>query len=399
MQTAKITAFVFGLALVSSACGDSMSALNPTAPSSLSPDAVNVEAGANGVAGAMGNGPKPGNGNGSGNTNGNGNGNGGGQTPSLTSAPVETRVQFEGTVDEVGSGWIKVSGQVVKVTSQTVIRHGELRYDASALDAGDRVHVEGRRSESDGVVSVVADEIKLQNDGEGSETEPPPPSPSGVLSVRVVDAAAVEGTTDTATLELTRSGDSSLTDQELTVSLTWSGAATHGNDFDALTSVKFAARELTANVVVKALPDSAAEGAEAVTLTLTAPASYALGTQAAATVTINDPAAPPAPSVPTVTVAADLSTVNFDTGGVGIFVVKRNGDLSKSLTVTVSVGGSAAGAYGSFLGPLVPFDPFQETASVLFVLDGTTGDVVLTLVDGAAYNPGTPASATITVTP
>ena len=148
MQTAKLPAFVFGLALVTSACGDSMSSLNPTAPSSLSPGSSNVLAGAEVTSGSMSKGPKPG--------NGNGNSNGNGQAPSNTHAPVETRVQFEGTLDAVGDGTITIKGQAIKVTPQTVIRHGDRRYSLSALQRGDRVHVSATRTENNGVVSFAA---------------------------------------------------------------------------------------------------------------------------------------------------------------------------------------------------------------------------------------------------
>lgn len=392
MQTAKITAFVFGLALVSSACGDSMSALNPTAPSSLSPDAVNIEAGANGVAGAMGNGPKPG--------NGNGNGNGGGQTPSSTTGPIETRVQFEGTIDAKGDNSLTVGSQVVKVTSQTVIRKGDLRYDFSALVKGDRVHVDAMRSDDNGVVSVEAREIKLQNPGEGGETVPPPPPPAGSLSVVAVDAAAEEGPANTGTFRVTRSGDAALLALPLTVSFTLGGTATHGSDYNASTSVSFDGGVLNADVVVTALADNVTEGSEAVTLTLSAVAPYTVGANASATVTITDPPAPPAPAVPAVSVRADSNSISTE-GSVGAFFFTRSGDLSQPLTITFSVSGTAGSAYAHWLGTSLTFpaNDGEEFVSFLAMPGDAVGTVIVTVLDGAAYNPGTQPSATITITP
>ena len=402
MQTAKIRAFVFGLALVTTACGDSMSSLNPTAPSSLKPGSLSVEADeANGVAGSMGNGPKPGNtGNGNGNgNNGNGNGNGGGQTPSSSSGPVETRVQLEGTIDAVGNDSITVNGQVVKVNAQTVIRHGDLRYGFSALSAGDRVHVNAMRSESNGVVTMVATEVKLQNEGEGGETEPPPPPPpAGSLSVVAVDAAAQEGS-DNATFRITRSGDASLLALPLTLSFNFGGNATRGVDYNAPTSVEFAGGALTADVLVTALADNLAEVSEAVTLTLSAVAPYTVGSNASATVNIADP---PAPAV---SVAASTSTVSQnhpDGFTFGAFVFTRSGDRSAAITLSFTVGGSAGGAYAAdLLATPVTFAAGQESASVAFLTfpGHATGTVVVTVNAGPGYAPGTPASATVTVTP
>ena len=81
MHTVKIVSLIFGFALAAAACGDSKSSLNPTAPSALSADSVNVEADGAALSGSMAKGPKPGNGNGNGgNGNGNGNGNSGGNS-------------------------------------------------------------------------------------------------------------------------------------------------------------------------------------------------------------------------------------------------------------------------------------------------------------------------------
>ena len=402
MQTAKITAFVFGLALVSSACGDSMSALNPTAPSSLSPDSVKIEAGADGVAGAMGNGPKPGNGKG----NGNGNGNGNSQTPSLTTGPVETRVQLQGTVDAKGDSSITVNNQVVKVTSQTVIRKGDLRYEFSGLRTGDQVHVDAMRSDNNGVVSVEAKEIKLQNPGEGGEVPPPPPPPlAGSLSVAAVDGAAEEGPSNTGLFRITRSGDADLLKLPLELSLSFAGNATHGSDYNAPLSVKFEANALSADVLVTALADTFTEGTEEVMLTLSAVAPYTVGANGSAKVNIADPPAPPAPVVAVVSVRAQETTISHShPDGIvfGVYEFTRTGDMSSAFTLNISVSGSAGHAYaGELLGSPVSFGPNQATASFFFMtFEGlATGTVVVTVNDTAAYNPGQSASATVTINP
>ena len=105
---------------------------------------------------------------------------------------------------------------------------------------------------------------------------------------------------------ITRSGDSSLLALPLTLSLTFGGSATQGDDYTAPTSVSFAANVATADVLVTARVDTAAEVSETVTLTLAPVAPYTLGANASASVTIADP---PAPAVPAVSVAANASTV------------------------------------------------------------------------------------------
>ena len=389
MQTAKLPAFVFGLALVTSACGDSMSSLNPTAPSSLSPDGANVLAGAEVTSGSMGNGPKP------------GNGNGNGQAPSTNKGPVETRVQFEGILDAVGDGTITIKGQAIKVTPQTVIRHGDLRYGLSALQRGDRVHVSATRTDTNGVVSFEAVEIKLQNPGEdvsGEEPPPPPPAPTGSVSIVALDADAVEGDTDKAVFRLTRSGDASLLTSPLTVSFDLTGSAVSGVDY-SLTAATFAANVATVDVELSAVADGSAEGPETVVLTLTGAAPYTVGSPASATVNIADP---PAPAGATVSVAAQASTIhNGMDFAFGVFVLTRTGDLSAPMTVDYAVSGSAAGAYGPELGVSLTFPANDAEETVFFMaFPGTAiGTVTVTVLDGAAYNPGSSPSATITVSP
>src|SRR5688572_22559832 len=199
MQTRMNWTLVVATAVFAAACGDS-SSFNPTAPSALSSD-TNVAADAADLeAGSMGNGPKPpnnGNGNGGG---GNGNGNGNGdqpRTPTNTSppptAPVppgKAKVEIEGLISAVGGGSITVRGQVVTVTPNTVIRHGNRRFEFSDLVVGDRVHVSAARVTSTGTGALAtstleAQEIKVQNPGDGDEGE----EPSALVSVAALDAS------------------------------------------------------------------------------------------------------------------------------------------------------------------------------------------------------------------
>ena len=240
-------------AVVIPACADSKSSLNPTAPSAISANTVNSEAGVvvdageshtnggngngngnsgggngngngggnsgpgNGNGGGGGN-SGPGNGGGGGNTgpgngggggnSGPGNGGGGGNTgpgngtvtpPTNTSPnpappvpPVHSKLEIEGLITAVGVASITVNGQVVLVTADTEIRHGSRHFALSDLRVGDRVHVKATRITSTGpgaTTTVQANEIKLQNRDDDDDDDD---DDEAVVFVIASDASASE---------------------------------------------------------------------------------------------------------------------------------------------------------------------------------------------------------------
>ena len=204
MQMLRLSwSVVLAGAVMTAACGDSNSSLNPTAASAVSSSSLNADAGDEGAessATAKGGNGK-GNGNGNGNTNDGGNngrgappstpGSGGGPgnispgAPGNTSpaAPGLQKVEIEGLVMSVGTDSLTVNDQTVLVTSETVIRHGDQLFTLSQLNVGDRVHVRATRVQAAGadvdvaaVESLQATEIKLQNPvgvGDGEESSVP----------------------------------------------------------------------------------------------------------------------------------------------------------------------------------------------------------------------------------
>ena len=204
MQMLRLSwSVVLAGAVMTAACGDSNSSLNPTAPSAVSSSSLNADAGDEGAessATAKGGNGK-GNGNGNGNTNDGGNngrgappstpGSGGGPgnispgAPGNTSpaAPGLQKVEIEGLVMSVGTDSLTVNDQTVLVTSETVIRHGDQLFTLSQLNVGDRVHVRATRVQAAEaevgetvVESLQATEIKLQNPvgvGDGEESSVP----------------------------------------------------------------------------------------------------------------------------------------------------------------------------------------------------------------------------------
>jgi hypothetical protein len=426
MHTAKIVSvsLMFGLALIATACGDSKSSLNPTAPSALSADSLSVEADAAAAeSGAMANGPKPGNGNGNGNGNnggGNGNGNGGGgngngngnqpRTPTNTSpttptapvAPGKSKVEFEGLLQAVGGGSITVNGQVITVTLETVIRHGNRTFELSDLHVGDRVHVRAMRvaPPADGSTVLVettlqASVILVQNPGDA--TDPGEGEDDGLVSVAAFDASAVEGVANNGVFRLTRTGTLAQLASSLTVTFTLTGTAANGVDYTSVPlSATFEPNQSSVDVTIAPLVDNTVEGGETVVLTLTDVAPFELGSPIAATVTITDSANP------LVSVTATDATAR-ESGDTGRFVLVRTGNLASQLTVTITLTGAAVnGTDYDVVETTVTFAANMPTANVFIipVADAVTDpseSVILTVVDGASYDLGASSTATVTI--
>ena len=397
MQTRMKWMLVVVAAVIAAACGDSMSSLNPTAPSALSPATLKVEANAADVpAGTMGNGPKPGNANGNGNGNGNGGAGNGNQQPT---PPGRAKVEIEGLIDAVGGGSITVNSQKALVTAATVIRHGNRPVELLALRVKDRVHLRANRIEPTAAgVALEATEIHVQNPGDGDVALPPaPPAPTSQVSVSANDPDAGENG-NPGVFRLARSGDAS---SSLTVSFSLTGSATDGVDYESLpTTVMFPGGLATVDVTLTPKTDSLVEGNESATLTVMAGAGYELGSPSSATVNIADHVVP---AGPVVTVLATDPQATEDMSLFGIFELRRTGDLSQPLTVTVSFGGTASvDDYQDPGGVTVTFNAFEATATVVvianqdFQAEGAE-TVILTVVDGDGYDPGAPATATVTI--
>ena len=418
MQTRKWSwSLILAGAVVTAACGDSKSSLNPTAPSAISADnTLSAEAGDEG--GEYSTNAKPDNGNGNGNGNGNngggnGNGNGGGgngnqpRTPTNTSPgpttpvpPGKAKVEIEGLISAAGGGMITVRGQVVTVTPDTVIRHGNRRFEFSDLSVGDRVHVRATRVTSTGsgapasASTLEAQEIKLQNPGDADDGE----EPSALVSVIAFDASASEAGVNPGSFRLTRTGDSTQLGSALAVSFTLNGTALHGTDYATVPlTATFLAGQPTVDVQVTPIVDAFAEGSETVVLTLTTvPAPYELGSPVSATVDLSDAANP----IVSVT-ASDPSA--SESGDAGAFTFTRSGSLAAPLEVTIVLSGSATPGFDYLPVPTaVTFLAGQAAATVSVVpLTDAAPDlsetVIVTIVDGAAYDLGAVSTATVTI--
>jgi len=182
----------------------------------------------------------------------------------------------------------------------------------------------------------------------------------------------------------------------LTVSFSLAGTATNGVDYLSLPlTATFLAGQDTVDVVVTPLADVLVEGSETVVLTLTNVNPYALGTPVSATVTITE--------MPVVTVTAFDSSASETGPDPGTFRLLRDGSTAAPLTVTYTLTGTATnGTDYQLLTLTATFLAGQSTVDVVVtplvdaVAEGSES-VILTVTDGAAYDLGSPSSATVTI--
>jgi hypothetical protein len=219
------------------------------------------------------------------------------------------------------------------------------------------------------------------------------------VTVSATDSAAGEPGSGlgSGTFTFSRTGS---TAAGLTVSFTVGGTATSGSDYVNLgSSVTFAAGSSTVTKTVSVLDDAVVEPVETVIATLAAGVGYNVGSPSSATVNItsDDP--------PVITVAAtDATAGEPGTGqGSGTFTFTRTGPTTSSLVVTYTVGGTAtSGSDYTAIGTTVTFGAGSATTTkTVSVINDSVVEanetVVVTLVDGAAYNLGSPSAATVTI--
>ncbi|MGE0866897.1 MAG: Calx-beta domain-containing protein [Vicinamibacterales bacterium] len=407
MLSVKMVALIGLVAalLATSACGDSSKALNPTAPSATAVSTqseVAALAGAESGAAARGGNPgKPEN-------PGNGNGNDKGPrtseppagpspgAPAAPGNPGSSKVEIEGLISAIAGTAITVNSRPINVPVDAVIRHGQRAVAFSELSLGDRVHVRARMQAS----LLEATEVKLQNPGGGDDDGDDDGEPEGgTVWVSIVDAMAAETGADPGAFRLTRIANAALPlTSPLTVTFALTGTATNGTDYTNVPlAATFLAGQSTVDVAVAPIADALAEGSETVILALTSVAPYTLGLPTSGTVTISDAA-------PVVSVAAFDATAGETGPDLGTFRFSRAGALTSSLTVVYTVTGTAVNGTDYQAIPVtVTFLAGQATADVFVIpaadgLDEALETAIVTLTDGATYDLGVLATATITIT-
>ena len=216
------------------------------------------------------------------------------------------------------------------------------------------------------------------------------------VTVVATDGDADETGLDTGIFTFSRTGD---TDEELTVSYDVAGTATSDTDYSALLrSVTIPVGASTATATVTAIDDDIVEGAETVVVTVAASGDYELGATTSATVTIADDDVPP--TVTIVATDADADETGPDTG---TFTFSRTGDTDQALTVNVTISGGATNGtdYQTVSDTVViPIGQTFTTVTVTPIDDEDSEPsetVAVNIAVDAAYDIGTPASATVTI--
>jgi hypothetical protein len=233
------------------------------------------------------------------------------------------------------------------------------------------------------------------------------------VTVLVQPAAVQEDGTTNLVYTFTRTG---ATTNPLTANFNVGGTATFNSDYTVsgaasfgatAGTVTFAAGSGTVTVTVDPTTDPTDEPNETAVLTLTANAAYTIGTDAAATGTINNDDV----ALPQVTVSVLPAAVQEDGTANLFYTFARTGATTSALTANFSVDGTAtfnsdytvsgAASFGATAGT-VTFAAGSSTATV--TVDPTTDPTeepnetaVLTLTANAAYTIGTAAAATGTI--
>jgi len=139
-------------------------------------------------------------------------------------------------------------------------------------------------------------------DGSLWANEPPPPPTPVTVSVSVPDGSATEAGANPGAIRFSRSGGDLAA--PLVVAYATSGSATAGADYTALPgTVTIPAGQTHVDVSIQPVDDAVVEPAESVVLTALPGTSYVVGTASRGAVVITSDDQPPAPTLPTLSIA------------------------------------------------------------------------------------------------
>jgi hypothetical protein len=298
--------------------------------------------------------------------------------------------QFAMNVTYTVTGTATAGSDYSSISTAVSIPAGQTTVDRTIAPINDG-SVEGNET----VIVTLTDGAQYDLGATTSATVTIADQPAPVVTIGVIDGAASEVGLDPGTIRFTRVGD---TQFALTVTYTVTGTATAGSDYSSIsTSVAIPAGQTTVDRTVTPINDGTVEGIETVIVTLVDGAHYDLGAATSATVTIADQ---PVPIVTVGTIDGAASEVGLDPGTVRF---SRVGDTQFSLTVTYTVTGTAtAGSDYASISTSVAIPGGQTTVdrTVTPINDAIVeGDetVIVTVVDAAAYDPGTATQALVTI--
>lgn len=216
-----------------------------------------------------------------------------------------------------------------------------------------------------------------------------------VVTLAATDTSAHEQGQDPGSFTISRSDSAG----DLTVHYTISGTAS-GADYNPTLTGSIVIPDGQTSVVLTIIPvdDDLVEGPETLTLWLLGSDTYGQGASVSGTVTIGDNDGPP-----TVTLCASDTTAAEAGLSTGAFTVSRS-FIGPAMTVYYSLAGTATnGLDYNYLAGSVVIPAGQSTATILVTpLDDAliepTETVALQLLADGAYQVGSPAGGTVTIT-
>lgn len=217
---------------------------------------------------------------------------------------------------------------------------------------------------------------------------------SPTVSIVANDPSAAEGG-DAGQFTLSRTGD---TTNALAVTLTRSGTATNSTDYASIATAQTIPAGAASLVInVSPVQDTTNEGNETVILTVATGSGYVIGTPSSATVTIADD------DRSTLTLAASDANASETPGNPGQFTVTRTAPTTGTLTVNLTIAGTATNTTDyATVATTVAFaaNEVSKTITITPVDDGLTEgpeDVTISLATGS-YDIGAQSFDNVTIT-
>jgi hypothetical protein len=237
-------------------------------------------------------------------------------------------------------------------------------------------------------------------------------SSTPTVTVTATDANATIGTSDNAVVTFTRTGGSNAAD--LTVQYNFGGNAATWDDYrrvegDMPDTIVIPANAGSVSMTIHAVANTQnIAGALQASFTLRASNAYNIGSPNSATINLLSDGPPP---VPLVSVTASDSSMRIgDANDTGTFTFTRSAVSSSALTVNFTLGGSAVAntdyqtAQGGNVpaSVTIPANVASQTLVLKAIANSTSANphnTTVTVTDAAAYDLGSPNTASITILP
>ncbi|MCB1634967.1 MAG: hypothetical protein KDI37_06045 [Xanthomonadales bacterium] len=251
-------------------------------------------------------------------------------------------------------------------------------------------------------VSLLAAVLLLQSPFSHA-TAPSIRGDTSTVTITSSDSAAHESGPDHASFTVTRSGGD--ISGSLTVGFSLTGSAVLGTDYDLtpafVTAVNIAANQDSVTVVLTPRADNLVEGTEHAIVSLTAGSGYQLGGSTSVDIEISDDPV----EVNLFSVDTNASELGPDPGT--FTVVRTGGDITSTLTVGMSLSGSASLGSDYTLSPAfvtaVAISGGQSSVTVTLeprpdnAVEGTEEAIVTLTPSANVYNLGSAITETISI--